>query len=702
MRLIWARLLAAFFLLVGCFFPSVLSRAEIPQEKVVRLGYSIPDRFLNHPEEVEKSGYTYDYLQMIANYNRWRYEYVYGSWSELLKKLETGDIDMMANVSYTPERGEVYRFSDFPLRIETYYIFVPADKLSLYPSLESLAGKRIGAGANTTITQRLRNFDKEHHLGLEVVEYPSFDSRVAAMHRGEVDGIAEFTSREEIGDNLSPVAFVGSDNSFIAVTPGREDVLQDVNRALAKIHVYTPSFQADLRQKYFQHDMDAAMLTPECRIWFKAHGPIRIGYMARMVPFIWTGPDGKAKGTFRDLLDYGFRAFQLSNEIIYVPYTSHDALHEDLKAGRIDAAMPVYDTPSEAEKDGLLQTPDVVSVKMYKVSRKEELITEDTVFAVANSFPAEEKYVKDFYPHNRIIHYATPEEVFDALRRDEADAGIVNPYLISIYLTNDKSLREQELPHREDLTIAVNREQYPLYMVLSRMHTLWGTSHINESLLKHADEEYKPDFMGYVKMNYGKVIGVIFVSTLVLTLLVSMIIFRGKQKREADVLARVDLLTGLPNRRAYEEKVHEIEKNPPPFLVAVVLDINGLKNANDTRGHEAGDELIRAVGQCLRRTCGKDAYKGYTCLGYRVGGDEFVGLMHMESGAYRLLEKDFREETKKWKGKKNSFLAVSLGHASREEFPNASVSELIRLADNRMYDDKARYYHEKGIECRRR
>lgn len=157
MRLIWARLLAAFFLLVGCFFPSVLSRAEIPQEKVVRLGYSIPDRFLNHPEEVEKSGYTYDYLQMIANYNRWRYEYVYGSWSELLKKLETGDIDMMANVSYTPERGEVYRFSDFPLRIETYYIFVPADKSSLYPSLESLAGKRIGAGANTTITQRLRN-----------------------------------------------------------------------------------------------------------------------------------------------------------------------------------------------------------------------------------------------------------------------------------------------------------------------------------------------------------------------------------------------------------------------------------------------------------------------------------------------------------------------------------------------------------------
>ncbi len=448
--------------------------------------------------------------------------------------------------------------------------------------------------------------------------------------------------------------------------------------------------------------MDAAMLTPECRIWFKAHGPIRIGYMARMVPFIWTGPDGKAKGTFRDLLDYGFRAFQLSNEIIYVPYTSHDALHEDLKAGRIDAAMPVYDTPSEAEKDGLLQTPDVVSVKMYKVGRKEELITEDTVFAVANSFPAEEKYVKDFYPHNRIIHYATPEEVFDALRRDEADAGIVNPYLISIYLTNDKSLREQELPHREDLTIAVNREQYPLYMVLSRMHTLWGTSHINESLLKHADEEYKPDFMGYVKMNYGKVIGVIFVSTLVLTLLVSMIIFRGKQKREADVLARVDLLTGLPNRRAYEEKVHEIEKNPPPFLVAVVLDINGLKNANDTRGHEAGDELIRAVGQCLRRTCGKDAYKGYTCLGYRVGGDEFVGLMHMESGAYRLLEKDFREETKKWKGKKNSFLAVSLGHASREEFPNASVSELIRLADNRMYDDKAHYYHEMGIECRRR
>lgn len=695
-RLLLIRLFTLLFFLMGCFCPAFQGWAEVPQEKVVRLGYSVPDRFLDHPEDMDKSGYTYDYLQMIADYSRWRYEYVYGSWSDMLKMLENGDIDVLANVSYTPERGEVYSFSDFPLRIETYYVFVPTEKVSLYTGLDDFRGRKVAVGKNTTLARRIREFNDARGLGLQIVEYGSFGARMDALNRGDVDGTVEFTSREEIDDALSPLFFVGNDTSFIAVTKGREDLLHDLNRSLAEIHVYNPTFAASLRQKYFQHDKDAALLTLDDRNWFKNHGPVRMGYMAHMVPFIWTGPDGKAVGTFRDLLDYGFQAFRISNEIQYIPYESMDEMRKDLAAGTIDGAMPVYDRPSEKEQEGLLQTANIVSVKMYKISRKEEPITDDTVFAVADSFPAQEKYVKDFYPRNRILHYTKPEDVFQALRHDEADVGIVNPYLISIYLANDKSLKQEELPHKEELTVAVNRDRYPLFMALNRMNNLWGDTSINDSLLKHADELYQPGFMDYVERNYGKVIVAIFLSTLVLTLLVSMIIFRGRQKKEADVLARMDLLTGLPNRRAYEEKLKEIEGTPPPCLVAVVLDVNGLKLANDTRGHRAGDELIRAVGDCFRKTLGEPKYRNLTCLGYRVGGDEFVGLLYMDDKTYVSFAETFQRNVSLWKGQRNDCLSVSLGHAGWNEFPNAPVTELLRLADNRMYEDKKRYYREKG------
>lgn len=480
--------------------------------------------------------------------------------------------------------------------------------------------------------------------------------------------------------------------------------MRDLNRALGEIHIYNPTFEIGLRQKYFQHDKDISLLPLDERAWFGEHGSIRIGYMAHMMPFIWTDSERKARGTFRDLLDYGFKAFGISSGIEYIPYENMEEMRGDLKAGKIDGAMPVYDSPFMLEKEGFLQTADIVPVKMYKISRENEPVSDETVFAVTDTFPAQEKYVKEFYPHNKILHYPDPKAVFQAIRNGEADAGIMNPYLISIYLGNEKGLTQEELPQREGLTIAVNRDRYPLFSAINRMQNLWGGININESLLKHANEVYQPGFMDYVERNYGKVLVVIFVGTLVLTSLVSMIIFRGRQKKEADMLARIDQLTGLPNRRAYEEKLKEIKENPPPHLVAVVLDVNGLKKANDTRGHSAGDELIRAVGDCFRRTCREKEYRKYTCLGYRVGGDEFVGLLYMDRKIYDALADAFRINVSSWKGIRNEGLSVSLGHADWSEFPSASITELLRVADNRMYEDKERYYREqrKKVTCHQR
>ena len=51
-------------------------------------------------------GYSYEYIQKIASYTGWQYEYVSGDWTSLYEKLLTGEIDMMAGVSYSPERAD--------------------------------------------------------------------------------------------------------------------------------------------------------------------------------------------------------------------------------------------------------------------------------------------------------------------------------------------------------------------------------------------------------------------------------------------------------------------------------------------------------------------------------------------------------------------------------------------------------------------
>ncbi len=87
---------------------------------------------------------------------------------------------------------------------------------------------------------------------------------------------------------------------------------------------------------------------------------------------------------------------------------------------------------------------------------------------------------------------------------------------------------------------------------------------------------------------------------------------------EAGEEARSDPLTGLPNRRAFEEKLAELEGADAPLSLAI-CDIDHFKRVNDTYGHAVGDRVIKAVAHTLRDNCA-----GYMVA--RIGGEEFVVL----------------------------------------------------------------------------
>jgi diguanylate cyclase len=87
--------------------------------------------------------------------------------------------------------------------------------------------------------------------------------------------------------------------------------------------------------------------------------------------------------------------------------------------------------------------------------------------------------------------------------------------------------------------------------------------------------------------------------------------------KAAEDLAQHDALTGLSNRRGVEERIVSRIEQKKTFCVAV-LDINGLKQVNDTHGHQAGDDLLKQFSQELKSGCGAVGAIG------RWGGDEFM------------------------------------------------------------------------------
>jgi diguanylate cyclase (GGDEF)-like protein len=159
---------------------------------------------------------------------------------------------------------------------------------------------------------------------------------------------------------------------------------------------------------------------------------------------------------------------------------------------------------------------------------------------------------------------------------------------------------------------------------------------------------------------------------------------RTRARREEFIRLReaalTDSLTGLGNHRSFHEDLRrEIARRTRSgsCFSLVMLDLNGLKQLNDRLGHQAGDERIQAVADCLRATMRA------TDAAYRTGGDEFMILLPNERAwgalefARRLQEETLRNPTKP---------AVTCGITESVAFETADT--LLQRADLALYDAK--------------
>lgn len=140
-----------------------------------------------------------------------------------------------------------------------------------------------------------------------------------------------------------------------------------------------------------------------------------------------------------------------------------------------------------------------------------------------------------------------------------------------------------------------------------------------------------------------------------------------------------DALTGLKNRRAFNDDIYAGTLSEDHCVV--MLDMNGLKNVNDSHGHTSGDALVISAANCIR-----DAFGPYgTC--YRIGGDEFCALLNAPEETVMNAAKRLENACERF-----NRLSISYGIASHVSDPEADLPQLMNIADGRMYQYKADYY----------
>lgn len=156
---------------------------------------------------------------------------------------------------------------------------------------------------------------------------------------------------------------------------------------------------------------------------------------------------------------------------------------------------------------------------------------------------------------------------------------------------------------------------------------------------------------------------------------------------QLEEISQIDTLTGTRNRRAMSLCMKRMQEDRSPFGV-LNIDLNGLKIVNDREGHEAGDKLLIQAGEILHKVFYQDDL-------FRTGGDEFIVISR------NISEDTFVKKLNRLRGDmmKNSSVSFAIGEYWSDG--TVDVKTALRLADEKMYQDKEAFY-DKHPELRRK
>lgn len=181
----------------------------------------------------------------------------------------------------------------------------------------------------------------------------------------------------------------------------------------------------------------------------------------------------------------------------------------------------------------------------------------------------------------------------------------------------------------------------------------------------------------------------IFIISAIISIIIAVLVAKNKASNDRiKFFAEIDTMTGALNRRAGINKLESIFNKSKQYREKIsicFIDINGLKDVNDTLGHNAGDELIKTSIDILKKSIRDKDFI------IRLGGDEF--LIVFPKTESRDAEEVWNRAVigfDKINSEDNKEYLISISHGIAEYTPQAKnyLDELISEADKKMYDEK--------------
>lgn len=440
------------------------------QVKTVRVGWLVNNEGFQDGNPGERlSGWGYEYLQTLSYYTPgWKYEYVSGTFTELMDMLEAGEIDLMPNISYSEERAQKLLFSSNPEGTERYYIYAKPDRDDLAKGdPQALQGLTIGCNPGVMQTAVGQQWLVNEGITCTYREYDGGSMLFDALANDEVDAV--IMNDTISSPDASPMFYVGSSDYYFAVPKSRPDLMDDINAAMTAIARVNPRYNDEVKSSYSAQNSGSSSLTGTETSWLKANGnTITLGYLTNQLPYCTQNDDGEMEGSLASLATTLHDKFGINVKTVAIADTKQ--MIKALSEGTIDVALPFFRDYWLAEQVGVIQSNSTGTVSLTAIHSSNDLSKDLKNIACTKSAIVNRFELESLFPDATVTEYPSGSEMLKALNKGEASCIIVpSTRLETIRDTYDiEDFETQELTNTAELSCLISRGNPQLLGIINK------------------------------------------------------------------------------------------------------------------------------------------------------------------------------------------------------------------------------------------
>lgn len=573
-------LIVTAFILINFFIAEGAS--VTPNYGTLKVGYVVNTSFMAEDRPGHDTGYGYEYMEFLKKYVPCEFEYVvFDDWTDLLDKLNTGEVDIIPNVPgdhkyLVNAKSTEHVVGRFPMEL-----VIKPEKIKPHIKLARVITNYDTPGLDIVAA--------EEGFQYTLVGYKTYQNILDAYERGEVDGYVDamlFYNKQK-----NTYAVFDRQNYRLSVRADRTDLLNRLNWAMDQLLMDQSDIRDVLKKKYFLKEGFPLLLSRDEKNFLAEKKKLRTAVLFSQKPRIYHDNQGNLAGLMVDIIKR--ISEDLNIEIEIVETNSYEESRNLIKNGEIDFLADAVCDFSWARNYNIEPTQKYFQMEYVPVTRSHyvlESVTNPKVACIPGMFYTM-NFIEMKFPKEDIVYLPTFEECLKAVDDGRADVVYINRD--SVYASIDAA-RTYDLDigpvsaYSQSIGLGTySNGDLKLWHILNKEINHIDNSWVVDTMHKHQQLSLAFNIKSFVYRNMLKVVLVVAL----LTSIIGGILYRRSINRKnfemIHHMAYTDSRYNLPNVAWLEmkippafEEIKEKEPNMQTFFVVFSMLSDALVTEN--------------------------------------------------------------------------------------------------------------------------